>query len=45
MPDRRVQRIHICRGRKLLLAEFWPLTKCWTCDRAPFQHSAPVHAP
>jgi hypothetical protein len=40
MPDRRVQRIYVCRGLKLPLAEFWPLVKCWTCDRAPFQQSS-----
>jgi hypothetical protein len=36
MPDRAVQRIHVCRGLKLPLREFWPLTKCWTCDRPAF---------
>ena len=43
MPDRQMQRIYVCRGRKLPLAEFWPLVKCWTCDRAPFQHIAREH--
>ena len=37
MPDRRTQRIYLCRGLRLPLAEFWPLVKCWTCDRAAFQ--------
>jgi 4-amino-4-deoxy-L-arabinose transferase-like glycosyltransferase len=37
MPDRQLQRIFICRGLKRPLAEFWPLVKCWTCARAPFQ--------
>jgi hypothetical protein len=37
MPDRAVQRIYVCRGLKLPLREFWPLTKCWTCDRPQFQ--------
>jgi len=40
MPDRRVQSIFVCRGRKLSLPEFWALTKCWTCDAAPFQRTA-----
>lgn len=43
MPDRRIQSIHVCRGRKLPLGEFWPLTKCWTCDQAPFQRIARQH--
>jgi hypothetical protein len=43
MPDRQVQSIHVCRGRKLTLTEFWPLTKCWTCDAAPFQRIARQH--
>jgi uncharacterized membrane protein len=37
MPDRRDQVIHICRGPKLPLNEFFQLTKCWTCDRPAFR--------
>jgi len=40
MPDRRTQPIHVCRGLKMPLREFWPQVKCWTCDRAPFQRHA-----
>jgi 4-amino-4-deoxy-L-arabinose transferase-like glycosyltransferase len=41
MPDRRIQRIHICRGLKRPLGEFWPLVKCWTCDHPPFLNGSP----
>jgi hypothetical protein len=41
MPDRRTQRIYLCRGLKLPLREFWPQVKCWTCDRPPFTRSTP----
>jgi hypothetical protein len=37
MPDRQNQVIHVCRGPKLPLKDFWPLTKCWTCDRPEFR--------
>jgi hypothetical protein len=40
MPDRRVQRIFVCRGLRRPIAEFWPLVKCWTCARAPFREAA-----
>jgi len=36
MPDRRLQQIYLCRGLKVPLRDFWPQTKCWTCDRPPF---------
>ncbi|HSP97966.1 MAG TPA: glycosyltransferase family 39 protein [Candidatus Dormibacteraeota bacterium] len=36
MPDRQLQRIYVCRDPVRPLADFWPLTKCWTCDRPPF---------
>jgi hypothetical protein len=42
MPDRQVQRVYLCRGLKLPLAEFWPQVKCWTCARAPFQGAPPA---
>jgi len=41
MPDRRTQRIYLCRRLKLPLREFWPQVKCWTCDRPPFTRSTP----
>jgi hypothetical protein len=41
MPDRRTERIYLCRGLKLPLPEFWPQVKCWTCDRPPFTRSTP----
>jgi len=37
MPDRQLEPIYVCRGLKLPLAQFWPLVKCWTCAKAPFQ--------
>src|SRR5262249_50000682 len=36
MPDRADVPIHICRGLKGPVQEFWPLVKCWTCDVPPF---------
>jgi len=36
MPDRRLQQIYLCRGLQVPLRDFWPQTKCWTCDRPPF---------
>jgi hypothetical protein len=42
MPDRRVQRISVCRGLRMPLAQFWPQVKCWTCARAPFQERPPA---
>jgi len=36
MPDRRVTRIYVCRGLRMPMDEFWPLTKCWTCDKPAF---------
>jgi hypothetical protein len=36
MPDRRVTRIFLCRDLVVPMSEFWPLTKCWTCDRPAF---------
>jgi len=41
MPDRRVTHIHVCRGLKVPMDEFWPLTKCWTCDRPAFTTAQP----
>ena len=41
MPDRRIQRVHICRGLKMPLREFWPQVKCWTCDSPPFRRASP----
>jgi hypothetical protein len=40
MPDRAETPIHIVRGLKIPVAEFWPLVKCWTCDRPPFAADA-----
>ena len=45
MPDRQLQRIYVCHGLKLPLAQFWPLVKCWTCARAPFRERAPSPPP
>jgi 4-amino-4-deoxy-L-arabinose transferase-like glycosyltransferase len=33
MPDRSAIPIHLCRGLKVPLKEFWPQVKCWTCDK------------
>lgn len=41
MPDRRRQAIYVCRGLRVRPEEFWPMVKCWTCDRPPFA-GAPV---
>jgi hypothetical protein len=41
MPDRRVTHIYVCRGLKVPMDEFWPLTKCWTCDRPAFATAQP----
>ncbi len=40
MPDRTHIPIHVCRGLKKPLKEFWPEVKCWTCDAPAFaRHS------
>ena len=36
MPDRTSVPIHVCRGLKQPLKDFWPKVKCWTCDKPPF---------
>jgi Dolichyl-phosphate-mannose-protein mannosyltransferase len=36
MPDRAHVPIHVCRGLKQPLQDFWPKVKCWTCDKPPF---------
>jgi 4-amino-4-deoxy-L-arabinose transferase-like glycosyltransferase len=36
MPDRVSVPIYICRGLKKPVEEFWPLVKCWTCDKPAF---------
>jgi hypothetical protein len=41
MPDRRAIHIYVCRGLKVPMEEFWPLTKCWTCDRPAFAKAPP----
>jgi hypothetical protein len=42
MPDRQLQRIYVCRDPVRPFADFWPLTKCWTCDRPPFAMAGPA---
>ena len=41
MPDRTHVPIHVCRGLKRPLKEFWPDVKCWTCDAPAFAHRSP----
>ena len=36
MPDKASAPIHVCRGLKQPLRDFWPKAKCWTCDRPAF---------
>jgi hypothetical protein len=42
MPDRRRTPITVCRGLKVPMRDFWPLVKCWTCDRPPFMRTTPA---
>jgi len=42
MPDRRVTPIHVCRELTVPMQEFWPLVKCWTCDRPAFAKQRPI---
>lgn len=39
MPDRREVPIAVCRGLRPPIGEFWPLVKCWTCDRPAFMRT------
>ncbi len=41
MPDRQVMHITVCRGLKVPFEEFWPLVKCWTCDKPRFVSERP----
>lgn len=36
MPDKASAPIHVCRGLKQPLRDFWPKVKCWTCDKPDF---------
>ncbi|MGH3055521.1 MAG: hypothetical protein ACRDL7_11150, partial [Gaiellaceae bacterium] len=36
MPDKAEVPIHVCRGLKQPLKDFWPSVKCWTCDKPAF---------
>ena len=40
MPDRVVTPILLARGLRVPFDEFWPLVKCWTCDRPEFAKGA-----
>ncbi len=41
MPDRAQVPIHVCRGLKQPLKDFWPAVKCWTCDKPAFARDVP----
>jgi hypothetical protein len=41
MPHRQVMQINVCRGLKVPFDEFWPLVKCWTCDKPLFVSERP----
>ena len=40
MPDKASVPIHVCRGLKQPLQDFWPKVKCWTCDKPEFAREA-----
>ena len=40
MPDRAETPIHIVRGLKIPVEQFWPMVKCWTCDLPVFAAEA-----
>jgi 4-amino-4-deoxy-L-arabinose transferase-like glycosyltransferase len=40
MPDKASAPIHVCRGLKQPLRDFWPKVKCWTCDKPAFAREA-----
>ena len=41
MPDKASAPIHVCRGLKQPLQDFWPKVKCWTCDKPAFARDTP----
>ena len=36
MPDKSHVPIHVCRGLKQPLSDFWPKVQCWTCDKPAY---------